>query len=114
MTDYCLFTVTHIAARKIYIRGIADITEPIDEYDKIIEYYDGNELKKTLPSNPYSIGSEEHKLFEELLLSIESNFEEFGDELVFAKTVDEQEFEWENHAIIDEMVIEMEKVIVDK
>lgn len=52
MTDYCLFTATHIAARRIYIRGIADITEPIDEYDKIIEYYDGNELKKNTSFKP--------------------------------------------------------------
>lgn len=53
MTDYCLFTVELKGAKRIYIRGVADITEPIDDYDNIIEFYDGNQLKKELPSNPY-------------------------------------------------------------
>jgi len=29
MTDYCLFTLTHPAAERIYIRWIMDITEPL-------------------------------------------------------------------------------------
>jgi hypothetical protein len=112
MTDYCLFTITHPNARRIYIRGIADITQPIDDYDKIIEFYDGAELKKALPSNPCKAGSEDHKLFDELLSAIESNFEDICDELVFAKTIKEADA-WDNHFNGVEFVIEMEKVIVE-
>ena len=89
MTDYCLFTVEHGDARRIYIRGIADITEPIDDYDKIIEFYEGNELKNELPSNPYNKGEKDYELFEELLKLIRTQFEEFGDELVFASEEEE-------------------------
>ena len=113
MTDYCLFTITHPDAQRIYIRGIADITQPIDDYDKIIEFYDGQELKKTLPSNPYKTESEDHRLFEELLSAIESNFEDIGDELVFAKTVEEQNLIFDNHFTSEEFLIEMEKVVVE-
>ena len=42
MTYYCLFTITHPNAERIYIRGVVDITQPIDEYEKIIEFYEGN------------------------------------------------------------------------
>lgn len=112
MTDYCLFTITHPAAERIYIRGVADITEPIDEYEKIIEFYEGNELKKSLPSNTYESGTEDNKLFKELLSAIESNFEEICDEFVFAKTIEEQDLRWDNHLTTEDYVLDFEKVIV--
>ncbi|AMD17038.1 hypothetical protein TL18_02760 [Methanobrevibacter sp. YE315] len=112
MTDYCLFTITHPEAKRIYIRGIADITVPIDEYDKIIEFYEGNQLKKSLPSNPYNEGSKDYKLFEELLSAIKSNFEDIGDDLVFATQWDSKFHEWSNHSATEEYIIDMEKVTV--
>lgn len=30
MIDYCLFTTTHPDAKRVYIKGIANITEPIN------------------------------------------------------------------------------------
>lgn len=112
MTDYCLFTITHPNAERIYIRGIADITEPIDEYEKIIKFYDDFELKKDLPSNPYENGTEDYRLFEELLSAIWSNFEDIGDELVFAKTKQEED-EWSNHLHTEDYLLDMEKVIIE-
>ena len=112
MTDYCLFTITHPAAERIYIRGVMDITEPIDEYDIITEFYDGNELKNSLPSNPYEPGSEDNKLFGQLLSAIESNFEEICDEFVFAQT-DQEADEWHNHRGTEEFVLDFERVIVE-
>lgn len=85
LTDYCLFTVEHLKARRIYVRGVADITEPIDEYDKIIKFYNGSKLQSELPPNPYKKGEKEYTLFNELKELIQDNFEEIGDELVFAK-----------------------------
>ena len=89
MTDYCLFTIEHVGARRIYIKGIADITEPIDDYDKIIKFYNGSKLQKQLPPNPYKKGEKEFELFNELLNIVESEFEEIGDELVFAEEDEE-------------------------
>ena len=84
MPDYCLFTVEHSEARRIYVRGIADITEPIDNYDKIIKFYHGSKLKPEPPPNPFEKETVEHKLYEELLSEISSKFEDLGDELIFA------------------------------
>lgn len=53
MTDFCLFSITHPVAERIYIRGVMDMTEHIDEYDQIIEFYTGDELKNIPPSNTY-------------------------------------------------------------
>ena len=113
MTDYCLFTITHPAAERIYIRGVMDITEPIDEYDKITEFYEGKVLKKSLPLNPHESGTEDNKLFKELLSAIESNFEDICDEFVFAKTVEEQDLRWDNHLATDDYILDFEKVIVE-
>lgn len=112
MTDYCLFTLTHPEARRIYIRGIADITEPIDEFEKIIQFYDENELANHLPANPYEKGSEDFRLFEELLETIKSHFEDLGVELIFAS---EEEKSWRycnpwNNELYD---INMKKVVID-
>ena len=111
MTDYCLFTVEHPSARRIYIRGVADITEPIDEYNKIISFYDGSKLQSKLPKNPYEDGSEEQILFNELLSAIKSNFEDFGDELVFA-TEEDEEYEWLNHKKYGNYNLELHKVVI--
>ena len=81
---YCLFTVEHSEARRIYIRGVADVTEPIDDYDEIIRFYHGSELKAGLPPNPFEEEAVEHQLYEELTSELKSNFEELGDELVFS------------------------------
>jgi hypothetical protein len=85
MTDFCLFTIEHSEARRIFIRGVADITEPIDDFDKIIKFYNGTILQHELPPNPYEKNSKDYKLFNELLETIQSNFEEIGSELVFAE-----------------------------
>lgn len=89
MTDYCLFTVEHSEARRIYIRGIADISQPIDDYKKIIKFYNGSELQSELPSNPFEEDVVEHNLFEELTSELQDSFEELGDELVFAHEKEE-------------------------
>lgn len=107
MTDYCLFTIEHQEARQIYIRGIANITEPIEDYEEIIKFYNGSELQSELPPNPYQKGEKEYQLFNELLNYVESEFEEIGNELVFAKTENEFcRFLGKNY------YLEMEKVIV--
>ena len=110
MTDYCLFTVEHPSAKRIYIRGIADITEPIDEYHKIISFYDGQVLQSELPENPFTDGSEEYNLFNELISAIKSNFEEFGDELIFA--TNEEEYEWLNHKKYGLYNLDLQKVVI--
>lgn len=110
MPEYCLFTVEHPSAKRIYIRGIADITEPIDEYKKIILFYDGYVLQKELPENHFKYGSEEYKLFNELISAIKSNFDEFGDELIFA--TDEEEYEWLNHKKYGCYNLDLQKVVI--
>ena len=85
MTDYCLFTIELKEARRIYIRGVADITEPIEEYKKIIQFYDGNTLSNELPKNPYEKDTKDYKLFNKLLYFLKTQFEDLGDELVFAE-----------------------------
>jgi len=112
MTNYCLFTITHPNAKRIYIRGVADITEPIDEYDKIIEFYEGSELKNSLPKNPHEKGTEDFNLFKELLISIKSRFEDIGDELVFADFIDGKHSEWHNHFVDEDFIIDMEKITI--
>ena len=111
MTDYCLFTIEHSDAKRIYVRGVADITEPIDDYDKIVWFRDGAELKSELPPNPYKRGEKEFDLYEDLLKSIKDNFELICDELVFAETK-ENETEWNNRHFNDNYYVEFEKVIV--
>ena len=106
MADLCLFTVEHLAARRIYIRGVADITEPIDEYDKIIKFYHGSELKSELPPNPYNKGEKDYELYNELLKLIKEEFEELGGELVFAG-----EFET-CHYLDSKYILDKEKVII--
>ena len=108
MTDYCLFTVELKGARRIYIRGVANITEPVDEYEKIIEFYHGDELKKELPSNPYEPGSDDYKLFERLLEIIRTDFERFGDELVFAKEKEET-----LNYMGEDFILNIQKVTID-
>lgn len=87
-----------------------DITEPINEYEKVIEFYESNELKNALPLNPYDHGSEDNKLFKEPLSSIESNFEDICDEFVFAKTNHESD-KRDNHLTTEEYILDFEKVI---
>ena len=110
MTDYCLFTIEHPSAKRIYIRGVADITEPIDEYNKIISFYHDSVLRKELPKNPFEVGSEDFNLFNELLTSIQTNFEELGDELVCA--TDEEEYEWANHKRYGDFNLDLQKVVI--
>lgn len=98
MTDCCIFTIEHAKARRIYIRGVADITEPIDEFENIIRFYNGPELKRELPPNPYESGGEDYRLFEELLEMIRTQFEEIGEELIFAdekeRFLDYMDYDW--------------------
>ena len=110
--DMCLFTIEHPLAKRIYIRGVADITPPIDDYDKIIKFKDGVEVKSTLPKNPYNMGETDYTLFEELKTSIIQHFEDIGDELVFADQYDSEHSAINNHSSTDEYIIEMEKVIL--
>lgn len=109
MTDYCFFTIEHPKARRVYIRGVADITEPVDDYDKIVKF--GDYLSPELPSNPFKKGDKEYDLFEELKSSINEHFESICDELVFAKT-NESAAEWENQSYTDYYNLEFEKVII--
>lgn len=109
MTDYCLFTIEHPKASRIYIRGIADITEPIDEYDKIVKF-NGTETS-ALPQNPYNKGDKDFDLFNELLSSIKIHFEDICDDLVFAKKYSHKN-EWDNHHATDDYILNMEKVII--
>ena len=113
MTNYCLFTITHPNAKRIYIRGVVDLTEPINEYEKIIEFYEGSDLKNSLPKNPYGKETEDYTLFKELLNSIESRFEDIGDELVFADFIDEEHQEWHNHFVDEDFIIDMEKITIE-
>ena len=85
MTEYCMFTIEHSEARRIYVRGIADITEPIDDYHKVIKFSNGVKLQSRLPPNPYEAEAVEYELYEELIYEIKSNFDDLGDELVFAE-----------------------------
>ena len=110
MTDYCLFTVEHSKAKRIYIRGVADVTEPIDDYDKIIQFYHGSELKSELPPNPFEEGSDEHSLYSELISSIEEDFENFADDLVFVTS--DKRYEYLNHKTQTYYNLDMEKVII--
>lgn len=111
MTDYCLFTIEHSKASRVYVRGVADITEPIDDYDKIVWFRNGSELQHKIPSNPYKKGDNDFKLYEELVNCIKDNFEAICDELVFAKT-NEIATEWENRYSHQNILVEFEKVIV--
>ena len=110
MTDYCLFTVEHSQARRVYIRGVADVTAPIEDYDKIIQFYHGSVLKSELPPNPFQKGTDEYSLYNELVTSIEEDFENFGDELVFV--TNDKNFEYLNHKRFDFYTLDMEKVII--
>lgn len=109
MVDYCLFTIEHPKAKRVFIRGVANITEPVDDYKKIVRF--GEYLSPELPSNPFKKEEIEYGLFEELLSSIKTYFKEICDELVFAKTV-ETANEWENHHSTDNYYLEFEKVII--
>lgn len=111
MADFCLFTIEHPKARRVYIRGVADITQPIDDYDKIIEFQDGGKISSALPQNPFKQGEKEFDLFNELVQAIRTHFEEIGDELVLAKTV-EKATEWDNSFHSDNYSLEFEKVII--
>ena len=84
MTEYCIFTVEHSKARRVFLRGVADITEPVDDYNKIILFYHGSELKAGIPPNPYEEEAVEHELYDELANELKNSFEAFGDELVFS------------------------------
>lgn len=111
--DLCLFTVEHPSAKRIYMRGVADITEPIDDYVRIVQFYHGEEwfsLKNGLPPNPYDDGTEEFQLFNELISNIRKNWIDFGDDLVFV-TNDEQYLEF-NRKKTDYYTLNMEKVII--
>lgn len=110
LTTYCFFTVEHSQAKRVYIRGVADITEPIDDYDKIIKFSHGHEMKSELPPNPFEKGTDEHSLYNELVSSIQSDFESFGDELVFV--TDDKKYEYLNHKRYDFYNLDMEKVII--
>ena len=110
--DMCLFTIEHPKARRIFIRGVADISKPIDDYDKIIKFKDGFKETSELPKNPYIEGETDYNLFEELKSSIATHFEEIGDELVFADEYDSKHSATNNHTSTDEYIIEMEKVIL--
>lgn len=105
MADYCLFTIELVKARRIYVRGIADITEPIDEYDKTIKFYHGSELKSELPPNPYNKNEKDFELYEELLNTIKTDFEEIGDELVFAGIPNVSRYAGKDYQIDKEKVI---------
>ena len=110
MADYCLFTVEHSKAKRVYIRGVADVTEPIDDYDKIIQFYHGLELKSELPPNPFDKGTDEYSLYSELVSSIEEDFENFGDDLVFVTS--DKRYEYLNHKCNDYYNLDMEKVSI--
>ena len=110
MTDYCLFTVEHPQAKRVYIRGVADVTEPVDEYDRIIKYYHGSELKSELPPNPFDKGTDEYSLYNELVSSIKEDFENFADEIIFV--TNDREFEYLNNKRFEFYTIDMEKVII--
>ena len=111
MTDYCLFTIEHPKARRVFIRGVADITQPVDDYDKIIGFQDGSEMSSAIPQNPFKQGEKEFDLFNELVNAIKTYFEDIGDELVFAKTVEKAK-EWENCSYTDDYTLYFEKVII--
>ena len=110
MAEYCFFTIEHPNARRVYIRGVVDITEPIGDYKEIIKF--GVYMSKELPANPFKKECEEYKMFEELKSSIISHFEEIGDELVFANENNSEYADDYNHICTDNYVIDMEKVII--
>ena len=112
LMEMCLFTIEHPQARRIFIRGVADISKPIDDYDKIIKFKDGAEEKSELPKNPYIEGETDYNLFEDLKSSIATHFEEIGDELVFADEYGSENAVYNNHSTTDEYIIEMEKVVL--
>ena len=99
----------HPKARRVFIRGVADITEPVDDYSKIVRF--GEYLSPELPANPFKKDDKEYKLFEELKTSIKKHFEAICDELVFAKE-NNKSHEWENNISTDDYYIEFEKVII--
>ena len=109
MTDYCFFTIQHPLAKRVYIRGVMNITQPIDDYNKIIRF--GEYMSKELPSNPYKKEESEYTLFEELITTIKENFTEICDEFVFAKT-HETAKEWDNHLTTEYYDLDYEKVII--
>lgn len=108
--NYCLFTVEHSRAKRVYIRGMADVTEPIGDYGEIIRFYHGSELKSELPPNPFEKGTDEHSLYSELISSIEEDFENFGDDIVFV--TDDNDYVFLNHKTYEHYRIDMEKVII--
>ena len=110
MADYCFFTIEHIEAKSVYIRGLMDITEPIDDFKKVIRF--GDYMSKDIPSNPFKKGEKEFDLYEELVSAIKTNFDEICHELVFAKTIDEQDLRWDNHLTGENYYAEYEKVII--
>lgn len=112
LMEICLFTIEHPKARRIYIKGVADISQPIDEYSKIIKFNDGVEKKSELPKNPYNKGESDYNLFEELKHTISNHLEEIGDELVFANEYDSKNSDFYNRIPKDEYVIELEKVVL--
>lgn len=110
MNSYCLFTVEHPNARRVYIRGIADITQPLDDYDKIIKFYENNVLQHKLPKNPYDYNTIEHQLFDELLNFIKSDFEHFGDELT--EVTDDERYLSYNQREVGNLRYDLTKVVI--
>lgn len=110
MTDYCFFTIEHVEAKSVYIRGLMDITEPIDDFKEIIRF--GEDMSRNFPPNPFKKGEKEFKLYEELVSAIKADFDEICHELVFAKTIEEQDLRWDNHLINRTYYIEYEKIII--
>ena len=112
MSNYCLFTIEHSEASRIYVRGVADITSPIDDFDKIVWFRNGSDLQHSLPTNPYREGEKDYDLYNDLLKCIKHNFEDICHELIFAITNDEKTHEWENTYNIDNLHVDFEKVII--
>ena len=112
LTDYCLFTIEHSEARRVFIRGVADITEPIDDFDKIVWFREGNDLQHSLPSNPFNENEEDFELFNQLLECVKANFEDICQELVFAQTVEKADKIFDNHYKSENFIVEFEKVII--
>lgn len=110
MKQYCFFTIEHIEAKSVYIRGLMDITEPIDDFKEIIRF--GSDMSGDIPQNPFKKGEKEFDLYEELVSALKTNFDEICHELVFAKTIEEQDLKWDNHYSIGNLVAEFEKVII--
>ena len=110
MTDYCFFTIEHREAKSVYIRGLMDITKPIDDFKEIVRF--GEYMSKEIPRNPFKKGEKEFDLYEELVSCFKTNFEDICHELVFAKTIDGQDLRWDNRYTIENIVAEYEKVVI--